>query len=183
MVLSNPFPIPGFPIYSSYIALFQKYKYYKLNAASTIPQPNNALAAGEELANCSMPPVDVTFNSSFREGGQWTLPSEANRTAQYINPYSAVALPAGAPGGWLQAGFLNLINAQPSIAKWLFGGPSPGKYPKEVWPENNIGVAHDSCSVHPEHDSESCPMKRSRVRCHILSMPLLRRVMALSLQP
>ena len=140
MVLSNPFPIPGFPIYSSYIALFQKYKYYKLNAASTIPQPNNALAAGEELANCSMPPVDVTFNSSFREGGQWTLPSEANRTAQYINPYSAVALPAGAPGGWLQAGFLNLINAQPSIAKWLFGGPSPGKYPKEVWPENNMRI-------------------------------------------
>lgn len=140
MVLSNPFPIPGFPIYSSYIALFQKYKYYKLNAASTIPQPNNALAAGEELANCSMPPVDVTFNSSFRDGGQWTLPSEANRTAQYINPYSAVALPAGAPGGWLQAGFLNLINAQASIAKWLFGGPSPGKYPTEVWPKNNMRI-------------------------------------------
>ena len=140
MVLSNPFPIPGFPIYSSYTALFQKYKYYKLNAASTIPQPNNALVAGQEVTNCSMPPIDVIFNSSFREGGQWTLPSQANRTAQYINPYSAVALPAGAPGGWLPAGFLNLINAQASIGKWLYGGPSPGKYPKEVWPKNNMRV-------------------------------------------
>ena len=145
MVLSNPFPITGFPIYSSYTALFQKYKYYKLNAASTIPQPNNDLAAGEELANCSMPrrlllPLLSTFNSSFREGGQWTLPSEDNRTAQYINPYSAVALPVGAPGGWRPVGFLNLINAQASIGKWLYGGPSPGKYPKEVWPKNNMRV-------------------------------------------
>ena len=140
MVLSNPFIIPGFPIYSSYTALFQKYKYYKLNTASTIPQPNNALVAGQEVTNCSMPPIDVIFNSSFREGGQWTLPSQANRTAQYINPYSAVALPAVAPGGWLPAGFLNLINAQASIGKWLYGGPSPGKYPKEVWPKNNMRV-------------------------------------------
>ena len=45
MVLSNPFPIPGFPIYSSYIALFQKYKYYKLHASSTIPQPTNAIGS------------------------------------------------------------------------------------------------------------------------------------------
>ncbi len=167
MVLSNPFPIPGFPIYSSYTALFQKYKYYKLNAASTIPQPNNALAAGQELANCSMPPVDVTFNSSFREGGQWTLPSEANRTAQYINPYSAVALPqpqapGGAPGGWFPAGFLNLINPQASIAKWVFGGPSPGKYPTEVWPKNNMRVAGALPIYPPLEDVIKINVRRSK---------------------
>jgi len=130
MVLSNPFPIPGFPIYSSYIALFQKYKYYKLHAASTIPQPTNVLAAGQEATNCSLPPANITFSSSFRDRGEWILPSEANRTAQYINPYSAVALVApAAPPGWLPTGYLDLINAQPSNGKWLFGGPSPGKYP------------------------------------------------------
>ena len=37
-------------------------------------------------------------------------------------------------------GFLNLINAQASIPKWLFGGPAPGKYPKEVWPKNNMRI-------------------------------------------
>ena len=140
MVLSNPFPIPGFPIYSSYIALFQKYKYYKLHASSTIPQPNNALAAGQEATNCSLPQANVTFRSSFRYRGQWILPSEANRTAQYINPYSAVTLPAGAPGGWQPTGYLDLINRQPSNGKWLFGGPVPGKYPKEVWPKNNLRI-------------------------------------------
>jgi len=141
MVLSNPFPIPGFPIYSSYIALFQKYKYYKLHAASTIPQPTNVLAAGQEATNCSLPPANITFSSSFRDRGEWILPSEANRTAQYINPYSAVALVApAAPPGWLPTGYLDLINAQPSNGKWLFGGPSPGKYPKEMWPKNNMRI-------------------------------------------
>lgn len=163
MVLSNPFPIPGFPIYSSYIALFQKYKYYKLNAASTIPQPNNALAPGQELANCSMPPVDVTFNSSFRERGQWTLPSEANRTAQYINPYSAVTLVApAAPPGWLRPGYLDLINAQPSIAKWVFGGPSPGKYPTEVWPKNNMRVPGALPIYPPLEDVIKINVRRSK---------------------
>ena len=144
MVLANPFSIPGFPIYSSYIALFQKYKYYKLNAASTIPQPVNALAGAQTTTNYKLPAVNVVFPSTFRRENnraQWTLPSEANRTAQYINPYSAVALVAPAvPPGWRAAGFLNLINAQASIAKWLFGGPVPGKYPKEVWPKNNMRI-------------------------------------------
>ena len=69
------------------------------------------LAAGQEATNCSLPQANVTFSSSFRDRGEWILPSEANRTAQYINPYSAVTLPAGAPGGWLATGYLDLINS------------------------------------------------------------------------
>ena len=145
MILTNPFPIPGFPQYSSYIELLQRYKYAKINTSSTIPQPNNALVAAQPNTQCTLPAVDTNFKSSFRRDNDghlinWVLPGEANRTAQYINPYAAVSLPAGVPGGWRPAGYLNLINPQPSINKWIFGGPKVGKYPIEIWPKNNMRI-------------------------------------------
>lgn len=145
MILLNPFPIPGFPQYNQYLTLWQKYKYAKINAASTIPQPGNALIPAQTNTQCPLPHIDIEFRSTFRRDNNgnlinWVLPSEANRTAQYINPYAAVSLPAGAPGGWRPAGYLNLINPQPSIDKWIFGGPKVGKYPKDIWPENNMRI-------------------------------------------
>lgn len=145
MILVNPFPIPGFPEYNQYLTLWQKYKYAKINAASTIPQPGNALIPAQTNTQCVLPPVDTPFRSTFRRDGDgnlvnWVLPSEANRTAQYINPYAAVSLPAGAPGGWMPANYLNLIDARPNSAKWMFGGPIAGSYPKQVWPKNNMRI-------------------------------------------
>jgi len=146
MMLANPFPIPGFPEYNQYLTLWQIYRYNKLHDFSTIPQPNNVLAVGEEDTQCSLPPVNTEFRSTFRRDNDdnlinWVLPSEANRTAQYINPYAAVTLPAApAPGGWMPVGYLNLINAQSSIAKWMFTGPIAGRYPKQIWPENNMRI-------------------------------------------
>jgi len=141
MVLLNPFPIPGFPQYTDYIVLLQKYKLSKLNAASTIPQPSTVLVGNQINTQLPLPPGDNNFRSQ-RIGGfpLWTFPSNANRTASYINPYAAVTMPAGAPGGWMPRGFLNLIGAQPSIAKWLFTGPTAGQYPKQIWPINNMRI-------------------------------------------
>ena len=107
MILVNPFPIPGFPEYNQYLTLWQKYKYAKINASSTIPQPGNALLPAQRNTQCVLPPVDTPFRSTFRRDGNWVLPGGAwdgrqqNRTAQYINPYAAVSLPAGGPGGWM----------------------------------------------------------------------------------
>ena len=145
MILANPFPIPGFPEYNQYLTLWQKYKYAKINASSTIPQPGNALIPAQINTQCVLPPVDTQFRSTFRKDDDgnlinWVLPSEANRTAQYINPYAAVSLPAGAPGGWMPANYLNLIDAQPNSAKWMFGGPITGSYPKQIWPKNNMRI-------------------------------------------
>ena len=119
MILVNPFPIPGFPEYNQYLTLWQKYKYAKINASSTIPQPGNALLPAQRNTQCVLPPVDTPFRSTFRRDGNWVIcpvgrgmvASEANRTAQYINPYAAVSLQAGAPGGWMPANYLNLIDA------------------------------------------------------------------------
>lgn len=145
MILVNPFSIPGFPEYNQYLTLWQKYKYAKINTASTIPQPGNPLLPAQTNTQCVLPPVNTPFRSTFRRDGDgnlvnWVLPSEANRTAQYINPYAAVSLPAGGPGGWRPANYLNLIDAQPNSAKWMFGGPIAGSYPKQAWPKNNMRI-------------------------------------------
>ena len=143
MILTNPFPIPGFPQYSDYILLLQKYKLFKLNAASTVPQPEAALIPAQALTQIKLPAVDTNFESSFRNNREWTLPGEANRTIQYINPYAPITLPQvapPAPGGWMAPGFMNLTAAGNQIAKWLFVGPQAGEYPKEVWPKNNMRI-------------------------------------------
>jgi len=144
MILVNPFPIPGFPEYNQYLTLWQKYKYAKINAASTIPQPGNPLDPQTNQTNtqCVLRPVDTPFRSTFRRDGDdnlinWVLPSEANRTSQYINPYAAASL---AVGGWMPAEYLNLTDVRPNSAKWMFGGPVAGSYPKEVWPKNNMRI-------------------------------------------
>uniref|UniRef100_A0A6C0C5L2 Uncharacterized protein n=1 Tax=viral metagenome TaxID=1070528 RepID=A0A6C0C5L2_9ZZZZ len=138
MILVCPFPIPGFPLYSSYITLLQKYKINKLNATSIITQPSQ-VAPSE--TNCKLPPNNfINLPSSFRRGARnkllWTLPSEANRTSQYINPYSAVNL----PDGWPHPDSILTNDAQPSIGKWLFTGPEAGKYPTQIWPVNNMRI-------------------------------------------
>ena len=152
MILVNPFPIPGFPEYNQYLTLWQRYKYAKINAFSEIPQPGaGALVGAQVNTNCPLRHVNTEFRKSVHMRGNdgadlinWVLPSTANRTAQYINPYSAVTLPiivnAILPPGWEPAGFLNLIDAQPSIWKWMFTGPIAGKYPKQIWPKNNMRI-------------------------------------------
>ena len=168
MILSNPFPIPGFPQYSNYIALLQRYKYAKINAASTIPQPGNALIPAQINTQCPLPPVNTEFIKSVYQRNNdgnlinWVLPSEANRTAQYINPYAAASLPAGAPGGWMPVGFLNLINAQPSISKWMFTGPIAGRYPKQIWPENNMRINGALPQYPPLEDVITINVRRSK---------------------
>ena len=164
MILSNPFPIPGFPQYSNYIALLQRYKYTKINAASTIPQPGNALIPAQRNTQSPLPPVNTEFTKSVYQRNNdgnlinWVLPSEANRTTQYINPYAAVTLPAG----WMPAGFLNLINAQPSIAKWMFTGPIAGRYPEQIWPENNMRINGALPQYPPLEDVITINVRRSK---------------------
>jgi hypothetical protein len=164
MVLANPFPIPGFQDYTSYIKLFHKYKLSKLNASSTIPDPGNPLTVALPLpqtrSNCPLPFDNTTFRKSvhMRDGDgnliNWILPSNQDRTAQYINPYSAATMPAGvpaAPGGWLPPNDLQLEYDAASINKWEFAGPQINdvgtrdkpkyvQYPKEAWPKNNMRV-------------------------------------------
>ena len=82
MILVNPFPIPGFPEYNQYLTLWQKYKYAKINASSTIPQPGNALIPAQIHTQCVLPPVNTEFRSTFRKDNDgnlinWVLPSEA----------------------------------------------------------------------------------------------------------
>ena len=164
MILVNPFPIPGFPEYNQYLTLWQKYKYAKINAASTIPQPGNALIPVPTNTQCVLPPVDTPFRSTFRRDDDgnlinWVLPSEANRTAQYINPYAAESLAAG---GWMPADYLDLINDPPSIAKWMFTGPIAGSYPKQVWPKNKMRIHGPPVRFPPLEDMITLNVRRSK---------------------
>ena len=164
MILVNPFPIPGFPEYNQYLTLWQKYKYAKINASSTIPQPGNALLPAQRNTQCVLPPVDTPFRSTFRRDDDgnlinWVLPSEANRTAQYINPYAAESLAAG---GWMPADYLDLINDPPSIAKWMFTGPIAGSYPKQVWPKNKMRIHGPPVRFPPLEDMITLNVRRSK---------------------
>ncbi len=167
MVLANPFAIGGFPEYNDYIYLLQKYKFFKLNAASDVPRPRTRLAGNEIHTQFILPNI-VTFpgKSTFRININglplWTFPDNATRTPQYINPYAAVSLPAGAPGGWRPANYLNLQGPQISRNKWLFVGPPSGSYPEQVWPENNMRL-HGNNVFLPLENSQTGPLRKRNI--------------------
>ena len=147
MILANPFPIPGFPQYSNYIALLQRYKYAKINAASTIPQPGNALIPAQINTQCPLPPVNTEFIKSVYQRNNdgnlinWVLPSEANRTAQYINPYAAAYFTGWC--SWRMAA-CRVFRFNKSSSLVLGNGylqvPSQNRYPKQIWPKNNMRI-------------------------------------------
>jgi len=127
MVLSHPFPIPGFSQYSKYILLRQNYILYKLNASSPVPIP----AAAPPLFPEPLPDNELRT--------QFPLPAEKalNRSPAYINPY---ALTSFAPNGWNE-NFVEWFNPPDwNIVKQLFTGPPANNYPSPVWPANNMRV-------------------------------------------
>ena len=170
MVLTNPFAIVGFPEYNDYIYLLQKYKFFKLTVASDVPLPATALVGNEINTQFILPnivtfPGKSTFRININGFPLWTFPDNATRTPQYINPYAAVSLPAGAPGGWRPAGYLHLTAPQQNRQKWLFVGPPSGKYPKQVWPENNMRV-HGNNVFLPLEDSLTNPLRSRNIHLY-----------------
>ena len=157
MILSNPHPISGFPQYSDYISLWQRYKYVKLSNVSTIPLPATLIAPivpsvlltpGEQTTQVSLPDAHRDFESSFRVNINglhiWQFPDFEERSRQYINPYAAASTGvwgAGPP-------YLNLLGAA-SIEKWMFTGPDNGQYPKQIWPKNNMRIRGVAGTVFP----------------------------------
>ena len=120
MILAHPFPIPGFPIYTDYIYLRQKYILYKLSGVSNsaVPQaaqpffpnglnairrrgqfplppppPNQPLPAPPMVGGMPFGPQGT--NNLVRRRGEsrsrsWLLFFENYRTRQYNNPYSGL---------------------------------------------------------------------------------------------
>jgi len=163
MVLANPFAIPGFQVYNDYIYLLQKYKFFKLSAASNVPRPATPLI-GNEIHTQFILPNNVTFpgKSTFRININglplWTFPNNESRTPQYINPYAAVSQ----PGGWRLANYLNLQGPQMSRNKWLFVGPPSGKYPEQVWPKNNMRLPGNNVFL-PLENSHTGPLRKRNI--------------------
>ena len=152
---------------SNYIYLLQKYKFFKLNAASDVPRPRTRLAGNEIHTQFILPnivtfPGKSTFRININGFPLWTFPDNATRTPQYINPYAAVSLPPGAPGGWRPANYLNLQGPQISQNKWLFVGPPSGSYPEQVWPENNMRL-HGNNVFLPLENSRTGPLRKRNI--------------------
>ena len=126
MVLSHPFPIPGFPQYSDYILLRQNYILHKLASNTNFPLPETGAHIG-------------FFKYKDRKSKEhtWRLPNEENRTANYVNPYSII-------NEWTND-FVNtfVVNDYPplqGVGNELFIGPPANKYPFPVWPKDNMRV-------------------------------------------
>lgn len=130
MVLSHPFPIPGFPQYSDYILLRQNYILHKLAVV------NNANAQFP-LPEIGIPIEPFKYKDRKSKDHTWTLPNEDDRTADYVNPYPII-------GAWNPnfAEIFTVNNYPPlqSIGHEIFTGPPANKYPFPVWPKDNMRI-------------------------------------------